>query len=129
MGLEAGVQFGLHLALRTVLVGKPEDGTHAVVWLALELLDFALALNDESHGNALHTSGRERRLHLAPKHRRQFEAHQTVEHAACLLSVHQVHVDAPRFLDGFQYGGFSDFVEHDAVGLLLVQSQHLAQVP
>ena len=34
-----------------------------------------------------------------------------------------------RVLDGLQDSGFGNLVEDDTVGLLLIQSQHLAQVP
>jgi hypothetical protein len=34
-----------------------------------------------------------------------------------------------RVLDGFQNGRFGNLVEDDAVGVLLVQSQYLAQMP
>ena len=32
-------------------------------------------------------------------------------------------------LDGFEYGGLGYLVEYDAVGVLLVKPQHLAEVP
>ena len=33
-----------------------------------------------------------------------------------------------RMLNGFQNGGFGDFVENDAACLLLIQSEYLAQM-
>ena len=87
-GLEAGGQCRAYLALRAVGVLDGEDAAHVVVGLALEGLQLALTLNDETHGHALHATGREGRLNLAPQHGRQLEAHQAVEHAACLLGIH-----------------------------------------
>lgn len=55
---------GLHLTLAAVGHGK--DAVDAIVGLAAECLDLASALNDESHGHALHAPGREGRLDLAP---------------------------------------------------------------
>ena len=104
-------------------------GADVEVGLALEGLNLALALNDESHGDTLHSACRQRRLHLAPKHRRQLEAHQAVEHAACLLCVNEVHIDMARVLNGSENGRLCNLVEHDTIGLLLVETQHFAQVP
>ena len=126
---EALVELGLHLRLRSVGVSDSEDGVDAVVGLALELLNLAFALYDEAHGYRLHASGRKRRLHLAPQHGRELEAHDAVEHAACLLGVHEVHVQMARVLDSGENCRLRDFVEYDAVGRRLVQSEHFAKVP
>ena len=127
--LEAVRQLGFHLRLRSVVVGNGKDGIHAVVGFTLESLDFALAFYDQAHRNALHTTCRQRWLDLAPQHRRELEAHQTVQHAACLLCVYEVHVQPSGVLDRLQDGRLGDFVEHDTVCIGLVQTQHLAQVP
>ena len=66
--LQTGIQLGLHFRDRPVGVGQTEDGVHTVEGFALESLYLALALHDEADGHALHTSGREGRLHLAPQH-------------------------------------------------------------
>ena len=126
---ETVVELGLHLALRTIGVGKEEQGVYAVVGLALESLNLALAVDDESYGHALHTSGGEGGLHLAPQYGRHLEAHEAVEHATGLLRVHQVHIEVAWVLDGLHDGGLGNFVEHDARGLLLVESEHFAKVP
>ena len=129
LGLETLAQRGLHLCHRTVGVGNGEDTAHVVVCLALEGLYLALTLYDKTYGNTLHTTGREGGLHLAPQHGRQLETYQTVEHTTGLLGIHQVHVQRARMLDGIKDSGFGNLVEHDTLGLLLIQSQHLTQVP
>ncbi len=129
VGLEAAVELSLHLTRGAVGVVEQEHGADAVERLTLEMLYLALALDDELHHDALHASGRERRLHLTPQHRRELEAHDAVEHAAGLLRVDEVHVEMARMLYGLKDGGLRNLVEDDARGLLLVQSQHLTQMP
>ena len=99
------------------------------VGFTLEFLYFAFALDDEPDGHTLHTTCRKGGLHLAPKHGREFESHQAVEHTACLLGIHEVHVQVAGMLNGFEDGRLRDFMEHDAVCLLLVKAQHLTQMP
>ena len=129
LGLEAVLQFGLHLHRLAVGVGYGEDGCHAVGRFAVEGLYLAFALGDEAYGHRLYAAGREGGLHLAPQHGRQLKAHDTVQDAACLLGVHQVQVDLARMLDGAQDGVLGDFVEDDAPRVFGLQSQHLVQVP
>ena len=127
--LEACVELCLHFCLLAVGTDGEEYGVHSIVWLRLECLYLSLSLHDESHCHALHSSGRECRLHLAPQHGRELEAHDAVEHPACLLGIHEVHVEESRMLDGVEDGGLGNLVEHDAVGVLFVESEHLAQMP
>ncbi len=129
MGGEAMIQLRLHLHWGGIGAGKRENGIDAVEWFAVERLHFALALDDQTQRYALHSTCRERRFHLAPQHGRQSKAHQTVEHAACLLCIDKVHVQMTGCLNGVNNGWFGNLVEHDAVGLFLVQTQHLAQMP
>ena len=128
VGAETGGELAVdHLAV--ALARQHQLGADVVVGFALESLYLALAFHDEPDGDALHATCREGRLHLAPEHRRELEAHQAVQHAARLLRVYKVHVQVARMLDGLQDGRLRDLVEHDAVGVHLVQPQHLAQVP
>ncbi len=106
-----------------------EDGAHPEVLLALERLYLALAFNNKSYGNALHTSCRQCRLNLAPEQRRKREANEAVEHATCLLGINKIHIEMSRTLDGCKDGWLCYLVEHDAVCFLLVQPEHLTQVP
>ena len=128
-GLHALVQQCLHLRLRTVGILNGKDACHTIIRIALESLYLALAFYYQSYCHTLHTTGRKSRLHLTPQYRRQLETYQAVEHTACLLGVHQIHIQTARRLDSLQNGRFGDFVEHDAVGFLLVQTEHFTQVP
>ena len=106
-----------------------EQSHYTVVFLSLEILDFLLAFHNQSYRHALHASGGESRFDFFPKHRRQFEAHDAVEHTARLLGVHTVDVDAARRLDGVKDCAFGDFVKYDAFCLFRRQTEHLVQVP
>ena len=101
----------------------------AVIGLRLERGDFPLAVHHQAERHGLHATGGQALLDLAPQNRRQFEAHQAVQRTAGLLRVHQVIVDVPRMLHGFQNGVFGNLVEDDAAGAGLVQPEHLGQVP
>ena len=128
-GGKALVEFGFDLGDVAFGLGHGEDGAHAIVGLAHEGLYLALALNDESYSHALHASGRQCGLHLAPQYGRKLESHESVEHSSCLLGIDEVHVEMTGMLDGIKDGGGGNLVEYDAVGIVLVQAQHLTQMP
>ena len=129
VGLEPMVELGFHLTLRAVGIGKAEDGVHTVERLTLEFLYVAFPLNDKADGDTLHASCRQGRFHLPPQHRREAETHQTVENAAGLLGVDEIHVEVTRMLYGRQDSGFCDFMEDDTARLRLVETENLAEVP
>ena len=91
--------------------------------------DLAFALDEQPHGDALHAARRQRRPHLLPQHGRQLETDQTIQHAARLLGVDQIHVDRPRVLDSLQNGPLRNFVEDDPLRPLDRETQHFGQVP
>ena len=126
--LEARRELGLEERLVGV-VGGVELRHDAVVGGRMEGDDFTLALHEQPYGNALHAARRERRPHLLPQHGRELEAHQTVQNAARLLGVDQIHVDRARVLDGVENRPLGDFVEYDALGLVHGETQHFGQVP
>ena len=129
MGLETRIELFLHLCLLAVFGGHDEEGVYPVIWFTLECLNLAFPFYNQSYGYALHTSGRERRLYFAPEDWRQLEAHKAVEHTAGLLRVYEIHVQVSWIAYGIHDGRLGDFVEHDTAGLLLVQTEHLAQMP
>ena len=129
VGLHALGQRSLHFRLRTVRIGNGKNTIDAIVGLAVEILDFAFAFDNQSYCHTLYAACRKRRLHLTPQYGRQFKAYQTVEYTTSLLGIHQIHVQMTRRLDSTQNSWLGNFVEHDTVCFLFVQSQHLTQVP
>ena len=128
LGLEACRQLGLEERLLRItggmeLCNDPEVGRRA------EGDDLTLALDNQPHGDRLHTPGRECGPDLFPQHGREFEADQTVEDAARLLGVHEVHVHRTGVLDGLEDRTLGDFVEDDAFRLIDRETQHFGQVP
>ncbi len=55
--------------------------------------------------------------------------HQTVEHAARLLRVDQIHIYRARVLYGREYGVARDLVEYDSSRAVDRQAEHLGQMP
>ena len=126
---EVGGQHRLHGCRLSVGIGDGEACGDAVTAFAFEILDFAFAFHDEPYGDTLYAACREIGLHLPPKYRAELETYQAVEHAACLLGIHQVEVDGPRVLDGGEDGGLRDFVEDNAPCIGGVEVEYLCQVP
>ena len=121
VGLEGG-----HAA---VAVGHHEDDRCLVIRFRLEMHDFALAFHNQSHSHRLYAAGRQGGLDALPQDGRQFETHQAVQHAAGLLGVDQVGVDAAGMLDGLLDGILGDLVENNAAGMVVLQAQDIEQMP
>ena len=126
--IEPGIEHGIDLhscggAFRM------EDGGRAVVRLALESENFPFAVDDESQCDALYASGRELRLDFSPENRRKLEAYETVEHASCLLRIHEVHVNVPRVFYCVQNRILGDFVEYDSSGAFFFQAESFIEMP
>ena len=92
-----------------------ETGVEGPVFLLLELLDLALALDDEAESDGLDASGGETAADLVPQQGRDLEADETVEDAAGLLGIDQVPVDFAGMGEGLLHGLLGDFVEGDAM--------------
>ena len=123
--LETAAQLGTE---RGLVVGR-ELRHHAIVLRRLEIDDLSLALNQQTHCNALHATRRQTRLDLLPQHGRKLETYQTVQHAACLLRIDQIHIDRTRLLDCTEDSLLCNLVEHNSFGRRYGQTQHLGQVP
>ncbi len=96
-------------------LGGVETGVEGPVFLLLELLDLALALDDEAEGYGLDASGGEAAADFVPQQRRDLEADEAVEDAAGLLGIDQVPVDFAGMGEGLLHGLLGDFVEGDAM--------------
>ena len=123
---EAGSNF---LAL-----GRREQRLDRPVFLGLERLDLGFAVADEPERDRLHTASRAGARQLAPQHRRQREADEIVESAACEIGLDQRRIDLARLLHGGQHRLLGHGVESDALDRhalfqrpLLIE--HLQDVP
>ena len=79
--------------------------------------DFAFALHDHAQRHGLHPAGGEAPANFVPKQGRDLVAHQTIEHAARLLRVHQLLVDHAGVLKRLLNGVLGDLVEHHPVNM------------
>src|SRR5437773_5530843 len=106
-----------------------QERVDAPVLLGLERLDLALAVDDEPQRDRLDAAGGQPVADLLPEERRHRVAHETVDDAARLLSVHQILVDVTGMLGrvGDRRGG--DLVESDAPQLALRPADHIRQMP
>ena len=109
-------------------VRRGQRGDDIPVRCALERHAFALAFHDQAGGHGLHAAGGQAWAHLAPQHRRQLIAVQTVEDAAGLLCVDHIAIHIARVVQGGVDGVLGDLVEHHALDRHL-GFQGLHQVP
>ena len=73
---------------------------------------FALALDNQTNGWALHPTGRQTTVHAPPQHGADFVAIETVENAAGLGSIDQAIVERSWIVDCLINCSLGDFVEH-----------------
>ena len=129
LGLESCRELGIDDNRLVILVKCGKRAGDTIALFRLELLDLAFTLYNEAYGNALYTSCRELWHDLAPEDRRDLIAHDTIKHTTSLLCIDEIDVDRTRRLDGIEDCRFGDFVKDDALGLGLVETEHLRQVP
>ena len=107
-------------------------GIDRPVFLLDEGFDFALAVNNQAHGDTLHAPGGQAIAHFLPQQFGHVVAHQPVEDAPRLLRVDEVHVNVARVAECVLNGGLGDFVEDDALDLclrLVIQFGRRQQMP
>ena len=106
-----------------------EASGDVVIFLGQEGVDLIFAVADHLRRHGLHAAGGEALFYLRPEDGADLVAHQAVEHAPRLLGVDAVDVNAARVLDGGLDGLHRHFVELDAAGGMLVDAQHIGQMP
>ena len=116
-------------ALDAALACNLEAAGDAVVRLRSEGDDLALAIHYQAQGYALHSACREAAAYLLPEDGGEFETHQAVQHAPCLLGVHQVHVQLARVVHRVQDGVFGDLVENNPAGFVLRDFKGVGEMP
>ena len=122
--VEAAVERAFYLCTRSL-----ERSVHLVVGDALEVHYLLLPVHHEPEGHGLHAACGQASADFPPEYGGELESHQTVQHAASLLRIHEVEVYVPGILDGVEYGVPGDFVEYDSAGARLVESERFAQMP
>ena len=116
-------------ALDAALACNLEAAGDAVVRLRRESYDLAFAVHHQTQGYALHAACREAAAYLLPEDGGEFESHQAVQHAPCLLGVHQVHVQLARVVHRVQDGVFGDLVENNPAGFVLGDFKGVGEMP
>ena len=107
-------------------------GRDGPIFLRLEDVDLALALDDQAERHRLDAAGGLGTGQLAPQHRREREADEVIERAAGAIGVDQIVVELARVLHRLGHRRLGDRVEGDALDLLgerLARAQHFADVP
>ena len=94
-----------------------------------EGFDFPFPFYNKAYRNGLYTSRRESCCDFPPQDGRQFKSDDSVQHPPCLLCVNKVIVYVTRMQDGFLYGRFGDFVEDDAMCILVFKVQDFMEMP
>jgi hypothetical protein len=115
-----GIQYGregrfLPPASPSFSFWRQEGRLNRPILLFIERLDQAFAFHDEPHGHALHAPGGKAVADLAPEERREFVAHEPVEHAPRLLGVHEIDVERARMFERSRIAFFRDLVKRDAL--------------
>ena len=88
-----------------------------------------ISFDDQLGGHGLHASGGQSAADGLPQVGRQFIADDTVEDAARLLGVDEVHVQCARLLDGGLDHRLGDLVEGHALHLLGRDAERDSQMP
>ena len=111
--------------LETLAARGFKQGFYAPVFFVVKRFNFHLALNNEAQADRLHTASGFCAGELAPKHRREVEAHQIIQRTPRKIGLNQRHIHLARVFHGLSNGRFGDGVKNHALhmGALL---DHLA---
>ena len=92
-------------------VRRPQHRLEGPVLAGDERLDLPLAFHHEAHRDGLNAARGQAAADLAREQRAEGVAHEPVHDPACLLRVHEVHVDGPRVRERLADGGLGDLRE------------------
>ena len=115
------LDLALLVAVQTGREGLPFFGQgqlriHRPVFLPDKGIYLLFTVHHQTDGRRLHPTGGKTLTDAFPQERTQLIAHDTVENTARLLSVHQVHIQHPRFRHAGGHRISGDLVKGDAVG-------------
>ena len=109
--------------------GFAQQGCNIPEFFRYEDLDFFLSVADHLQGRGLDPSRRQTPLHLAPEQWADLISHQPIQNPPRLLGIHQLFIHQSRVFDRILNGRFRDFVEHDPVGPLNVDTKEAGDMP
>ena len=95
----------------------------------MEGADLVFPIHHQTGGNRLNASGGEAPAHFLPKQGRKLVAHNAVKDPPCLLGIHQIMVDGPGLLNGLGHHPAGNFIERNAVDLVVGNVQQCLQMP
>ena len=112
----------------TSSVGRAHAQLQVPMLARLESKHVVLAFHNQPERDRLHTARRAAAWQLAPKYRRQSEAHEVVDRLARLLRAHQRYVDAPRRRQSIRDRLLRNLRERDPMhGHIVGQERTIAQ--
>ena len=112
---------------KSIAPGAVEADFDGPVFLGLEDFDLGFTFADQAQRDRLHPPGRTGPGELAPKNRRQFEAHQIVQGATRQIGFDELVMDVPGVVEGFLNGAFGDLVKHNALDVDVVEQAAFTQ--
>ncbi len=118
---------GNQSCLELVAARRFQERREVPVFLGNEALDLGFSIADEAQRNRLHAAGGTRAGQLAPENRREVEADEVIERAACQIGIDQRDVDVARIGHRIEHGLLGDRVEDDALDRLAVDHALLVQ--
>ena len=109
--------------------GGGQQGLELPVLFGHKGLALFLAFHDKAQGHRLYPPGRNAAFDGFPQQGGNFIAHQTIQHAAGLLSLEQARIDGAGMFQSFFHRAGSDFVELDAFDIFGLVADNLGDVP
>ena len=108
---------------------RAQIGFNCPVFDRLKIINLAFTLDHQPQCHRLHPSSGQAVAHFAPQDRAKAVTHQTIQDAAGLLGIDQVHVDLTRFGKSFFNGAFGNLMEDHPAGALWFDLSRFHQMP
>ena len=118
-----------HLQRQSVTARRGHIGIDFPELFRHEGFNFALTLNDQTHGDGLHTPCGQATGNLLPQQWRDHVAHNAVHKATSLLCVYAVDIQFARLLKRLTNRILRNFVKHYTAVAFVITTDHFPQVP
>ena len=121
LGLGIAYQAGAETLFRAAVLCLGEMRVDGPVLPRRETLDLAFPFHDQPRRHRLHAAGGEAAPDLLPEEGAQAVTDQPVQHASCLLGVHELHIDFTGVAERFAHRLGRYLVEHHTDVVLALQ--------